>query len=137
MSEPSRAVIVVSAVVIRDHGGRLLVVRKHGTTRFMNPGGKPEPGESARQAAVREVREELGLDIAADELEALGHWRLPAANEPGHDVDATVFMLTRRLSQAPEPLAELAEVKWLDPLQSGDPDGLAPLLRGPVLSALA
>ena len=39
--------IFVSAAVITDAAGRVLVVRKHGTSVFMQPGGKPEAGESA------------------------------------------------------------------------------------------
>ncbi|MDQ4110455.1 MAG: NUDIX domain-containing protein, partial [Actinomycetota bacterium] len=39
----------------------MLTVRKNGTTKFMLPGGKLEPGESAAEAAVREVAEELGV----------------------------------------------------------------------------
>ena len=47
--------IVVSAVCVFDDAGRLLTVRKRGTTMFMHPGGKPEPGETAVQAAAREL----------------------------------------------------------------------------------
>ncbi|MDH3061643.1 NUDIX domain-containing protein, partial [Gordonia alkanivorans] len=57
------AVIRVSAVVLRDSTGAVLTVRKRGTTRFMFPGGKPEPGESALQTAIRECREELQLEL--------------------------------------------------------------------------
>ena len=45
--------IFVSAAVITDASGRVLVVRKHGTTVFMQPGGKPETGESAAEALAR------------------------------------------------------------------------------------
>lgn len=36
------------------------------------PGGKLEPGESPREAAVREIEEELGLVILQDDLVAAG-----------------------------------------------------------------
>ena len=39
--------IIVSAVCVFDAAGRLLTVRKRGTDKFMHPGGKPEPGETA------------------------------------------------------------------------------------------
>ncbi|MCL3776712.1 MULTISPECIES: NUDIX domain-containing protein [unclassified Actinomyces] len=47
--------IRVSAVVILDAAGRLLTVRKRGTSRFMFPGGKPEPAETPEHTAVREA----------------------------------------------------------------------------------
>ena len=55
--------IHVSAAVIVDDTGRVLVVRKQGTTRFMQPGGKPEPGETPSQTLIRELHEELGLRL--------------------------------------------------------------------------
>ena len=57
--------VTAAFCLVRD--GRLLTVRKAGSVRFMLPGGKIDPGESARAAAVREVMEEVGLD---DELPA-------------------------------------------------------------------
>lgn len=64
--------IAVSAVVLRDPASRLLTLRKRGTSRFMLPGGKPEPGESPAEAAVRECREELGIQLKTGELRLLG-----------------------------------------------------------------
>ena len=54
--------VVAAVAFVRD--GHVLTVRKRGTTRFMLPGGKLEPGESAYAAAVREIREEVGLRSA-------------------------------------------------------------------------
>ena len=57
-------VIRIAAAVILDADGRTLVVRKRGTSAFMQPGGKIMAGESAVDALHREVAEELGVEVA-------------------------------------------------------------------------
>jgi len=132
---PSAGPIVVAAVCFRDEAGRVLAVRKQGTDAFMLPGGKLEPGESAAAAAIREVREEIGLHV--DHVEPLGHWVAVAANEPGMRVESSVF--TAALPGEPVAAAEIAELRWLDPVAvaAGEVEvPLAPLLRDHVLPAL-
>ncbi len=88
---PAPRRIRVSAAVITDADGRLLVVRKAGTTAFMQPGGKPEPGEHPAETLARELAEEIGVRVAPDALEPLGEFSASAANEPGFEVVADVF----------------------------------------------
>lgn len=131
--------IVVSAVCVFDGAGRLLTVRKRGTAMFMHPGGKPEPGESAVQAAARELAEEVGIAVPPQELELMGVWIADAANEAATDIEATVFLAPGTWEASPA--AEIAEIRWLDlrgaaagaPL----PGDLAPLLTDHVLPLLA
>ena len=104
--------IHVSAAVILDDEGRLLVVRKAGTTAFMQPGGKPEPGESASQTLSRELDEELGIRLDPTELRALGSFTAAAANEPGFLVVADVFEADIG-AQLPAVGAEIAELRWV------------------------
>jgi 8-oxo-dGTP pyrophosphatase MutT (NUDIX family) len=106
--------IHVSAAVIVDAEGRVLVVRKEGTTRFMQPGGKPEPGESAVQTLIRELHEELGLTLDESELQPLGTFISAAANEPGHRVVAAAFAASVDPA-AVTVQAELAELRWITP----------------------
>jgi 8-oxo-dGTP diphosphatase len=72
------APVECAGAVVRDETGRLLLVRRGhepGLGAWSLPGGRIEPGESAAEAAVREVREETGLDVAVGDL--LGTVDLP------------------------------------------------------------
>jgi 8-oxo-dGTP diphosphatase len=126
----SDPVIRVVAALVTDPVGRQLLVRKRGTDRFMQAGGKPEPGETARAALVRELEEELGLRIAPTALDPIGPYTTVAANEPGHRLEAEVFRLrlTAGVADALEPHAELAELRWCTPAEAALlGDRLAPL----------
>ncbi len=128
---PDDGPIVVSAVTLRDADGRILTVRKRGTSMFMQPGGKPEGDESPAACALREVHEELGLDLSPEELEAKGVHRTDAANEAGRALVASVFEHPHlRATRAPRvtPAAEIEEVRWLDPREPLPAD-TAPLLH--------
>ncbi|MBV9380139.1 MAG: NUDIX domain-containing protein [Streptosporangiaceae bacterium] len=128
-------VIRVSAVVLRDASGALLTVRKRGTSRFMFPGGKLEPGESAAQAAVRECAEELGVCLDVELLRELGVFRAAAANEDRREVEATVF--EHPAVAIGDPAAEIEELRWLDPSTRPLPGDLAPLLAERVVPVLS
>ncbi|MGX1738908.1 NUDIX hydrolase [Corynebacterium flavescens] len=121
----SPAEIVVSAVVFRDSAGKVLTVRKKGSTLFQLPGGKPEPGETSQATAVREIREEIGVEIAEVDLQPVGVFRAAAANEAGCSVKATVFRYKATID--PHIDAEIDEFAWIDPSLPDLP--LAPLLK--------
>ena len=116
--------------VIRDAEGRMLVVRKRGTSIFMKPGGKREPGEDDLTALARELDEEIGCSLASADL--LGRFEAPAANEPGFTVRSATYLAT--VEGAITAQAEIEELAWIDPAAPGD-IVLAPLMRV-VLAAL-
>jgi 8-oxo-dGTP diphosphatase len=126
-------VIRIAAAVVLDADGRTLVVRKRGTSAFMQPGGKIMPGESAIDALHREVAEELGVEVAPSSVRALGRHVADAANEPEHTVDAELFAVT--LSGEPRATAEIEEIAWVDPTNPGGID-LAPLTEHAVIRIL-
>lgn len=129
--------IVVSAVVLRDEAGRILTVRKRGTDRFMLPGGKPEPGETPLETAVREVGEELQITLNPDDLALIGVVRAAAANEAGFQVEGTTYRaLLPVVADDLAAAAEIEEIRWLDVTVEPLPDDLAPMLVEQVLPML-
>lgn len=124
-------VLRIVAAVVLDDDGYVLVVRKRGTTAFMQPGGKIEPGEQPLAALQREVVEELGTAVEPSSVRSLGRHRAIAANEPGHTVDAYLYLV--RLDGTPAVAAEIEEMAWVDPSAPGDVE-LAPLTRDTVFA---
>ena len=132
---PSTPDFIVSAVVLRDIDGRILVVRKRGTSKYMLPGGKIEAGESPAEAAVRELHEEVGANLETESLAFLGEWTAPAANEAGLTVHGHIF--EHPWIDGLEVRAEIEDLLWLHPDEMAARDDLAPLLVTRVLPALA
>ncbi|QDZ42314.1 NUDIX domain-containing protein [Corynebacterium sp. sy039] len=106
-------VIRIAAVVLRNVQGQVLSVRKNNTASFMLPGGKREQHESAQETAIREIWEELRLELDPSRLQALGSFCAPAANEDGYVVQCELFDYSPAVAVT-EVFAELAEFCWFD-----------------------
>jgi 8-oxo-dGTP diphosphatase len=111
--------LVVGAAIVRDR--RVLACRRtsppEAAGRWELPGGKVEPGETPEAALVREVREELGVEMA------ISHWLA----EEEHITEALVLRVAvaTLVEGEPQPVehdrvrwltaSELDDVDWLDP----------------------
>ena len=122
--------IEIVAALIRDEAGRVLLVRKRGTTAFMQPGGKRDRGEDDLAALAREVDEELGCRLVRDSIRPLGEFDAISANEPGWRVRASLYEI--EVTGDIVPKAEIDAMVWVDPAAPADIP-LAPLTRDHVL----
>lgn len=103
-------VIEVSAGLV-FRSGKLLITQRHAAAHLGGlwefPGGKRESGETFEQCLIRELREELGVDVVVGELfDTITH------AYPERTV-LLKFFLCQLPHGEPQPL-DCAAVKWVD-----------------------
>ena len=131
MSAPLRPVLAVSIAVFRDDGRVLLAQRGQPPMAglWSLPGGKVEAGETLEEAALRELREEVGVEADVvgfnDHVEMIRHDGQGAV--AAHYVVATFVGRWRGGEPAPGP--EAAAVAWIDPHDPGAREMTAGLPR--------
>ena len=92
--------------------GKLLSTRSKGKSVYYIPGGKREKGETDQQALVREIREELSVDLVADSIQYAGRFKDQAhGHAQGIEVQMTCYWA--EYSGKLAPAAEIAEMVWL------------------------
>lgn len=103
---------IYKAAGIIIQGRKLLFTRAQGMEFFIDPGGKIEDGETAKQALARELKEELSIDVDEADLEPFGEFSAEAANHKGRTVHMQVF-LVKKWRGGIKPSAEIEELRWL------------------------
>jgi diadenosine tetraphosphate (Ap4A) HIT family hydrolase/8-oxo-dGTP pyrophosphatase MutT (NUDIX family) len=100
-----------AATVIVDRARQVLLVKhSYGRLNWEIPGGISEPGESAEETARREVREEIGVEIALEAMTGV-YWEPGWRETGGHH-----FVFRARLSDGAVPTRadprEIADLGW-------------------------
>lgn len=83
----------VAGIIIRDR--KLLVEKDTDKEFFISPGGKPEPGETPKQALVRELNEEYLIGVTEEDLEEFGSFSAPASGQEHRTVYMDVFIVKK------------------------------------------
>ncbi|RDI23094.1 NUDIX hydrolase [Lentzea flaviverrucosa] len=101
----SRGYVLGATCVVFDPLGRVLLVRRRSPQRWELPGGLADKGEAITDTAVREVREETGVDVRLSRL-------VGVYQHPSREIVAMVFVA---VSVGGEPVAtdEASEVEWV------------------------
>jgi len=108
--------VPAAGVAVFNDEGRLLLARHVEGDRWTTPGGQIEPGESPRDAAIRELYEETGLDGSGCELfGAYGGPEFEITYRDGNQVAYVSIMYGCRTPPGDLRLeaSELQEVRWL------------------------
>lgn len=93
--------------------GQILSSRSKGKSVYYIPGGKREPGESDVESLVREVKEELDVQIVPESAKYLGTFSAQADGHPkGVIVQMTCY--EAEYNGVLKASSEIAEIKWLN-----------------------
>ena len=105
--EADAARVFAAMAFVHDEQGDLVVVHSVRRGEWGAPGGWREPGESVRENAVREVREETGLVVDAAALVPLGYERFHNRSAGGLWVEGRDLLqvFTARVPGRRRPLA--------------------------------
>jgi 8-oxo-dGTP diphosphatase len=115
-----RPTILVVAAIIVEHG-RVLVTQRmpgsHLAGAWEFPGGKVEPDEDPRDALVRELREELGVEVEVGAILDVAFHRYP-----GKSV-LILFYAAQRRPDSPAPaVIDVAALQWRTGAELADQD---------------
>jgi len=112
----ANSIAVAVSAFIQDDEGRILMIRRTDNDLYSIPGGQLELGETLAEAAVREVREETGIECEVTEVIGL-------YSDPNHVIgydDGEVrqeFSICFRAIETggkTRPSQESKEVLWVD-----------------------
>jgi 8-oxo-dGTP diphosphatase len=104
--------IIDKVAWIHLDSGRILSTRSRGKDTFYLPGGKREPGESDVQCLIREISEELAVELKAGTLRPVGVFEAQAHGHPA----GTIIRMSCYAAQYEgelEASAEIEEFVWL------------------------
>lgn len=108
-----------AGIIIKDR--QSLVEKSKHKDVFIAPGGKLEAGESAPEALVRELQEELQIEVSQADLEPFGVFYAHAAGDhnKGKRVRMEVFVV-KQFKGDITPGAEVEQLRWLSSRLSRD-----------------
>lgn len=117
-SQPQKMIVV--KVVIKSDLGNILLAKPDYKKTWQLPGGGVEDRESPEQAAVREVKEELNLDVAESNLSIKG-----TIYKPDEEMLFVIYESTKRIVEDTKFILQADEIT---DFQFAEVQNVAPLL---------
>ncbi|WP_412547361.1 NUDIX hydrolase [Photobacterium piscicola] len=92
---------------------KLLAVRSYGKALYYIPGGKRDPGETDAQALIREIQEELSVDLVPESLCYANSFQAQAHGKTqGIMVNMTCYYAEYNGDLLPA--SEIEEIRWIN-----------------------
>lgn len=121
---PAATRIVPSVnVVVTNDDGEILLIRRSDNDNWAVPGGAVDPGESVAEAAIRETREESGIDCQITGI-------VGVYSDPKHVIlytsdgevrqEFSIVLTARPVGGQPTPSSETSEVRWVSAAELDD-----------------
>ena len=112
---PATSIVPSVNVAVINDAGELLLIRRSDNGNWALPGGGVDLGESLTQAAVRETREETGIDCEVTGLSGIytdpGHVILYTSNGEVRQ-EFSIVLTARPTGGHPAPRSGTADLRW-------------------------
>ena len=128
---PATSIVPSVNVAVTNDAGELLLIRRSDNGNWALPGGGVHLGGSLTQAAVRETREETGIDCEVTGLSGI-------YTDPGHVIlytrngevrqEFSIVLTARATGGNPTPSSETSDVRWV-PLATAGSLQMDPSMR--------
>ncbi len=111
----ANSIVVACTVFVLDDTGRVLLIRRTDNSLWAIPGGAQDLGESIAETAVRETREESGIDVEV--IGVVGIYTNPnhvmAYSDGEVRQQFSICFRARYLDGHPTPSRESSQVRWV------------------------
>jgi 8-oxo-dGTP pyrophosphatase MutT (NUDIX family) len=105
------SLITAGLAIIKNR--KLLLAFSNNKKAWYLPGGKTDEGESTRSGLIREIKEELNIDLNPDELRHYTHIRVQAFGEKDNVImEQDCFLYN--LFATPNPSAEIEALNYFN-----------------------
>lgn len=103
--------LTAGLVIVKNN--QLLLAYSNNKNAWYLPGGKIDEGETSKEALIREIKEELNVELELDKIESYRHISAPAYGEsPEWIMEQDTFRYS--LTEKVQPSNEIAAVKYFD-----------------------
>ncbi|WP_418040930.1 NUDIX hydrolase [Paenibacillus xylanilyticus] len=128
-----RRVDVAYALILDDTSSKILMVKNKGNASWSLPGGAVEKEETLDQAAIREAKEETGLDVKVQGVIAINECIFEKKQEHAIFFTFSAEVIGGRLELIRP--HEISEIAWMDVDKADElmpyyKDGIRSLVEG-------
>ena len=124
----------VATVIVRN-GDKILMGKRNDNGRYTNPGGHMEDGEDPRDAAVRELKEEAGIEVEPEDLKHLATKDVITYTGKKMKIHAYMVESNAKPTSKNDPDEEVSKWEWID-IEDGLADEIKDNLHSPKNVAL-
>lgn len=115
---PPNSLVPSVNTVVADHAGRILLILRTDNGNWALPGGAMDLGESLPQAAIRETREETGIDCEITGLVGIytdPHHLIHYTSNDEVRQEFSIVLTARPTGGELTTSSESSEVHWVEP----------------------
>lgn len=115
---PANSLVPSVNVVVVNEAGEILLIQRTDNGNWAVPGGAMDLGESIAEAAVRETREETGIECELSGLVGIytnPHHVIEYTSDGEVRQEFSIVFTARPIRGEPTPSSESAHVVWVSP----------------------